>query len=463
MSFRRAHSNFVNLGRLYSISPLASVPSPPLVRPRYNRVNLGTLYARSKSKYPVGYAYFEDGSIFILPSCWLPHEAFEARMKIAAQFVSGPTPKMQAIRREDPHRKRFIIINKDARELRENEFRILARNAQDGQRITVVDPPFENVELTLDPAESRPISARFNDAPQLRYEHRIRNSEALETFRGTLVDGVLQPNVRLGNGLRLSPNPEILKPQLIEKRLARNHEASRLRQSAGLPPRAPAKLLDSLGMRSLRDRPVPPRVDISKPFPRALPRDGHLGVREAQLAQREGELIKLQQELLRRTMRNQSTPPREERHPRSPPRDGSYANKYRTREPTEARTPTENDTTAADIEAKRKALELEEELLRYKRKAWLLEQKLAQAQTTVPPRSRREGRHHDSKVQEHQAQFPPENPTESEHVPVKQRDEDGVPDAFDLDNASPTKALESLRSRVQLPTRQTFRSHGMPR
>jgi hypothetical protein len=110
MAFRRAYGNYVNLGGLYSIPPWGTVPSFGLTRPQSNTVNLGTLYARSKFKYPTGWAYFEDGSVFILPFAWLPHDAFEARMKIAAHFVSGPTPKMQEIRRENPHRKRFIII-----------------------------------------------------------------------------------------------------------------------------------------------------------------------------------------------------------------------------------------------------------------------------------------------------------------------------------------------------------------
>lgn len=364
-----------------------------------------------------------------------------------------------------PHRLHVYAnetISKDTKQLRENTFRILARNAQDGQRVSVVDPPFENVELALDPIEGRPISARFNDAPQLKYEHRLRNSEALETFRGTLVDGVLQPNVRLGNGLRLSPKPEILKPQITEKRRARNHEANRLRESVGLPPKAPAKLLDSLGMRSLRDRPLPPRVDKPKPSPRASPRDRDLELREAQLAQRERELIKLQQALLRQTMRNRSTPPRQERHPRSPPRDDSYSNTYRTREPTEARTSTEHDTTTADIEARKKALEQDEELLRYKRKAWLLEQKLAHATTRSPPRRHR-GHQYDTEVQEHHVQYSPGYPSEQENVPDTQQDNDGVPDGFALDNSSSTEALEHLRSRIQLPTRRTIRSHGTPR
>jgi hypothetical protein len=114
MAFRRAYrnaayGNYVNLGNLYSIPPWGRVPPFGLTTQQYNSVNLGNLYAR-KSKFPTGWAYFEDGSVFLLPFVWLPHEAFEARMKIAAHFISGPTPRMQEMRRENPHNTRFIII-----------------------------------------------------------------------------------------------------------------------------------------------------------------------------------------------------------------------------------------------------------------------------------------------------------------------------------------------------------------
>jgi hypothetical protein len=110
MSFLRAHNNYVNLGRLYSIPPWGTVPPYGLIRPQNNFVNLGNLYSRSTSKYPPGWAYFDDGSVFILPSGWCPHDAFEARMKIAAHFVSSPTPKMQQTRAKNPHMKRLIVI-----------------------------------------------------------------------------------------------------------------------------------------------------------------------------------------------------------------------------------------------------------------------------------------------------------------------------------------------------------------
>jgi hypothetical protein len=346
--------------------------------------------------------------------------------------------------------------------LRENKLRILARNAQDGQRVTVIDPPFENVELDLDPTNSRPISARFNDIPQLRIDQRMRNSEALKTFRGTLIDGVLQPNVRLGNGLRLSNKPDILSPRFIEKRRARDRDV-RLRERVSLPPKASAKLLDRQDMGSeMAQTRRPGRKPLPRTPPRTPSRDRNLEYREAQLAGRERELIRIQQQLLRQTMRLQNSSQHRERHVMSQPRDNGYPNKRRTRESTEARTYTESDTTAADIETRRKALEQEEELLRYKRKAWLLEQKLAES-TPRRPR-RRAAPQYDTEVQDYDdTGRSPNVTTERESVPDAQQDNGGAPSDADLDNVSPIEALQNLRSRMQLPTRQTIRSHRTQR
>ncbi|CAN9475268.1 unnamed protein product [Alternaria alternata] len=368
---------------------------------------------------------------------------------------------MQAIRKQDPHRTRLVIIDKVSK--LKNTFRIMARNAQDNQRVSVVDPPFEDVELTLDSTESRPISASFNDAPQLNKWDRLRNSEALETFRGTLIDGILQPNVRLGNGLHLSPKPHIKKPPLAEKKQARNPKAKRPREAAGLPPKAPARHLHSLDVQSPAGPPLPSNVHKPKPSRQAPPQERDVELREAQLAQRERELIQLQQELLRQTLRIQSTLLRQDRHSRFSPHHDTNANKHRTRGPTEASIHSEYDTTAADIEAKKEALAQKEMLLKYKRKAWLLEQKLARVQSTGRPQSRRAARRYGTEVQEHDAQHSPDYPSGKENVPDAQHDYDDVPVAFDLDHASPTEALETLRSRIRLPTRGTMRSRRNPR
>ena len=104
--------NFVNLGNLYSVRPWENVTAKDFPTISHNSVNLGRLYApvRLTKKRPLGWGYFDDGSVFIAPRTYMNHDAFEARMKLAAHFVSSPSPKLQAIRQEDVHRKRLIVI-----------------------------------------------------------------------------------------------------------------------------------------------------------------------------------------------------------------------------------------------------------------------------------------------------------------------------------------------------------------
>lgn len=75
-------------------------------------VNLGKLYstARLIRKRPPSWAYFDDGSIFIMPYTYLDHDAFELRMKVIAPFVSAPALRMQANRQSDALRKRLVVI-----------------------------------------------------------------------------------------------------------------------------------------------------------------------------------------------------------------------------------------------------------------------------------------------------------------------------------------------------------------
>ncbi|KAI2478663.1 hypothetical protein Ptr902_09629 [Pyrenophora tritici-repentis] len=463
MSVPRAYRNYVNLGRLYSMPPYAITPSRGLVRSR-NTVNLGNLYASSRSLTPPGWAYFDDGSVFILPARWLPHDVFEARMKIAAHFVSEPTPKMQEMRHNDQRRKRCIIINKNGREVRENIYRLVARNAQDLQSLSVADSPFENVQLQLDPTGSRPVSARFSDAMPFKQKHRARNSEALETFRGTLIDGVLQPNVRLGNGLRLSNNYDFLDPESTE----RGTKATKRPKGVAPPPEPLAKPLSQSDVRSSRKRPLAPESDrprlLTRSPSRLLPRPRDLERREAQIAERERELLQIQQRLLLQTVRSQRSLSRRDRPVRSPPREYNTQHDHRRQRPTSAHIDDDSTSKIADIEARERALQQQEELLRYKRKAWLLEQKLAQA--TGRPPSKRVPSHRDVGVEEYNAPSPHEprldQGTAMSNPQYDLSDGDTSP-GHDLGDISPPDALQSLRSRIQLPTRGKLRSNQGPR
>jgi len=99
--FVRMSKNFVNLGRLYS--------SPPWGGPR-NAVNLGNLYTTSSPKRPIGFAYFEDGSVFIKARAYAELDTFEAEMNLLQPFVRGPSPKLDQIRQTNAERQRLIVI-----------------------------------------------------------------------------------------------------------------------------------------------------------------------------------------------------------------------------------------------------------------------------------------------------------------------------------------------------------------
>lgn len=307
--------------------------------------------------------------------------------------------------------------------------------------MSVFDPPFENVELSLDSTGCHPVSARFNDAPQLRYEYRLQNSQALETFRGTLVGGILQPNVRLGNGLRLSNKPEILKPQITAKRRARNQEARRLDESGHRPSKPPVKQPHQLNVPSLRERTSPGRLGKSTPPLRKSPRDLDLERREAQIAKREQELIQLQQQLLQ-TMQAQSIKPNQEKIHGKQTQDSPDS---------------ETETKLVAIEARERALEQKEELLRYKRKTWLLEQKLAQVTARSPPRPRLRETEASTQERDGDVSFN----TGMEQETTLESGFDGTnrsrPRSYSLDDTTPPEALERLRLGIQLPTRRMMR------
>ncbi|RMZ72182.1 key lime pathogenicity [Pyrenophora seminiperda CCB06] len=354
-------------------------------------------------------------------------------------------------------------MTKNGKEVRENIYRLAARNAQDFQSISVANSSFENVELKLDPTGSRPVSARFSHAIPFQEKHRVRNSEAMQTFRGTLIDGILQPNVRLGNGLCLSDDPGILDTEVNEGKRTATRPLKGV-TSSEIPNGKPLHQLDAhlSRNRSLRQR-------SDKPLPqsrssRALPRPRDLERREAQIAERERELLQIQQRLLLQTVRNQSFLPRRKRAVRAPREEYNTSHEHRIEPSASAHTFDEPSPRIADIEARERALQQQEELLRYKRKAWLLEQKLAQA-TERPPSRRVPRRHRDVGMEEVDAPSPHEPRTDQgaiSDVQYDRSDGDTAPD-HDLGYISPPDALKRLRSRIQLPTRGTLRSNKGPR
>jgi hypothetical protein len=77
-----------------------------------------------------------------------------------------------------------------------------------------------------------------NWALNLKPKHRVANNEALETFRGTLIDGVLQSNVRLGNDLHLPRETHLASNLAGQKPEARKCETKEFDRSVDPPIRA---------------------------------------------------------------------------------------------------------------------------------------------------------------------------------------------------------------------------------
>lgn len=113
--------NRVNLGNLYSLSQnkaylLGSMPSISPYRysgfPSHG-VNLGDLYKGAHKndswRQPMGWAYFEDGSIFVARSSY-DHDDFQRAMNIFAPFVRNPSDANRAPKSKDRHQRQLILI-----------------------------------------------------------------------------------------------------------------------------------------------------------------------------------------------------------------------------------------------------------------------------------------------------------------------------------------------------------------
>jgi hypothetical protein len=77
--------------------------------PPHHSVNLGDFYKIRRQPLD-GWAYLDDGSVFLSPSGWTEHDVLQARLRLAAQYVRDPTPQSQVIRRNDPDRRRLLVI-----------------------------------------------------------------------------------------------------------------------------------------------------------------------------------------------------------------------------------------------------------------------------------------------------------------------------------------------------------------
>jgi hypothetical protein len=119
--------NHVNLGNLYSMLPgniIRFIPDdlpsnvirlltaePPGGRPHHG-VNLGNFYRKTSPaefNYTRGWAYFEDGSVYI-SSHGQSHDQFQQRMNIAARFIQRPSKVKDALEKKNSNQTQLIMI-----------------------------------------------------------------------------------------------------------------------------------------------------------------------------------------------------------------------------------------------------------------------------------------------------------------------------------------------------------------
>jgi myosin heavy subunit len=87
--------------------------------------------------------------------------------------------------------------------LPDKEMIVSARRASDGERIISAGKPFLQFSFKLNKTGERIPLVKFHAKDEKISYQAAELKEALRTFRGTLINGILQPNVRLSNGLTL--------------------------------------------------------------------------------------------------------------------------------------------------------------------------------------------------------------------------------------------------------------------
>lgn len=108
-SYVRMSRNFVNLGKLYSLQPGSRKSTCKATNPLYRP---GPPYVKRRPRFQaaLGWAYFEDGSVFINAYPKLSYDPFEAEMNRLLPFILQPSPSLAQIRQEDPEQRRLITM-----------------------------------------------------------------------------------------------------------------------------------------------------------------------------------------------------------------------------------------------------------------------------------------------------------------------------------------------------------------
>ncbi|KAF3032250.1 hypothetical protein E8E12_002903 [Didymella heteroderae] len=290
--------------------------------PVQNFVNLGGLYGRTfnlRAPFKLngvgrpGWAYFADGSVFF-PRFPYTNEELQEVMKIAADFVRSPTDGKMTLQRKDDSNARMILLENLGQHpiTRPPNLHVYGRYVQNGENLLIPSTRYSAITLELDSTRSTHASTQFaeqvfttsvaNSRHFLSVEQWVKSSSA---FRGTLVDGVLQPGVRLGNGLSftLSPSAAAATERAPgNKDQAEKCDASRSSIEAEWQREFPHLRFSDFVSAISVDPPLDSSLglDLRRGFDPLLSIDGGLSLNELELdlRQREKELKRLMNHLL---------------------------------------------------------------------------------------------------------------------------------------------------------------------
>jgi hypothetical protein len=271
---------------------------------------------------------------------------------------------------------------------------LVVRNARNSKGVSIHASLFDDVTLALNGAVTQIQDCQLHDRVVLSKDDLNSLRDAVRTFRGTLIDGILQPNVRLGNGFDIQglPNQFIPRPRSRrQEREAKRQRAVALRAQLGVkciePGTVPIDLIRKVGVTVKKDIELIAETQRSRSLPHAEPRARSANPSKLSQARKDGIIIQKDIKLRARTPKAKS-PPRVEGNVRP-----AIPNKPNQEELIQ-RTTLELQAAERRLKEKEEELQLKEETLRRNYRAWSLEQRLVKQQHAMSSRPRKiEERH----------------------------------------------------------------------
>jgi hypothetical protein len=234
--------------------------------------------------------------------------------------------------------------------------------------------------LALNEAVTQIQDCQLHDRVVLGMDDLHSLRDAVRTFRGTLIDGILQPNVRLGNGVDIQSLPDQYYPswRIGKHRYVRKRQkAAALRAQLDVkrvePETVPNDLIRKDGVTVEKDIEVMAETPGARSLPHAEPGARPASPSKPSQARKDG--IRIQKDIeLRAGTPKAKSPPHVEGDARP-----AIPNKP-NQEDMIQRATLQLQTAESRLREKEKELQLKEEILRWKYRAWGLEQQLAEQQ-----------------------------------------------------------------------------------